>query len=85
MAGIITASRQRKRIERQTGNACFVSAGFIRCLNFHCHDRNSISKVFGLHDDILEYISSSPIGICLLIAPEHVIPFEIKQLIEVEK
>ena len=85
MAGIITASRQRKRIERQTGNACFVSAGFIRYLSCNCQDRNSISRVFGFHDDILEYISSAPVGSGLLIAPEHVIPFDIKQLIGAKK
>ena len=79
--GIVTLIAQsvEERKKSEIGNACLVSAGFIRCLSCKCQDRNSISKVFGLHDDILEYINSAPAGTGLLIAPEHVIPFDIKQ------
>ena len=79
--GIVTLIAQsvEELKKSEIGNACLVSAGFIRCLSCKCQDRNSISKVFGLHDDILEYINSAPAGTGLLIAPEHVIPFDIKQ------
>lgn len=75
--GIVTLIAQsvEELKKTETGNACFVSAGFIRCMSCKCQDRNTISKVFGLHDDILEYISSAPVGSGLLIAPELVIPF----------
>lgn len=71
---LITQSVEELK-KTETGNACFVSAGFIRCMSCKCQDRKTISKVFGLHDDILEYISSAPVGSGLLIAPELVIPF----------
>ncbi len=73
---IVQSAEELKKTE--IGNACFVSAGFIRCMSCKCQDRNTISKVFGLHDDILEYISSAPVGSGLFITQDHVIPFSLR-------
>lgn len=81
--GIVTMIAQSVEKLRKTepGNACLVSAGFIRCLSFNGEDHNSFSGVFGLQDDVLGYICNAPVGNGLLIASGHVIPFDIKHRI----
>ena len=63
----------------ETGNACFVSAGFIRCMSCCCQDRDRISEIFGFGDEILDYLEDSPVESKLMITPDHVIPFDIQQ------
>lgn len=78
--GIVTLIAQSAEDLRKSdiGNVIFAMAGFIRCLSCDCSDRDSISKMFGLHDEILDHITNAPIGSGLLISNDHIIPFNMK-------
>ena len=71
---LITQSVEQLK-KNEEGNAFFEQAGFIRCMSCqNISDRKCIGELFGLNDEMLDYIHNSPVGGGLFIAPRLVIP-----------
>ena len=75
--GIVTLITQsvEQLIKNEECNAFFDQAGFIRCMSCqNISDRKCIGELFGLNDEMLDYIHNAPVGGGLFIAPRLVIP-----------